>query len=167
MNRNLTWERVGTESKDLVQSILDHAPQYRMNVDGVTEAPNDGEESLKAIPPHCSMEQKHFLVLRIENIPIGVADVIQNFPETATAFIGLFLLQEERQKRGLGKAAYQLLEQHIRTQLGSKKIRLAIVDSNPVQPFWEKMGFIATGETRPHEGVNKKSIKRVMEKWLG
>jgi GNAT superfamily N-acetyltransferase len=166
MNNELAWERVELEAKDLVQNILDRAPQYRMNVDGIADAPNDGLDSLTAIPPNCSMEQKYFLVLHSAGHPIGIADVVKDFPKPGTAFLGLFLLQENQQKKGLGLKGYELLENLIRNELCCNKIRLAVVDSNPVQPFWEKLGFVATGEVRPHDGVDRKSLKRVMEKRL-
>ncbi len=163
---SLSWKRVGVESVELVQQILDQAPRYRMNVDGITDSPNDGKDSLAAIPPNCSTDQKHFLIFYQDDSAIGVADLIQDFPEKGTAFLGLLLLREDHQGRGLGLKTYQLVEDLARNQLQCEKIRLAIVDSNPVQPYWEKMGFIPTGEIKPHEGVKRQSLKRVMEKTL-
>jgi hypothetical protein len=67
----LVWERVGMEAKDLVQEILDQAPQYRLNIEGVTELPSSGFESLKALPPKCTLEQKCFFILRLDGAPLG------------------------------------------------------------------------------------------------
>ncbi len=39
-------------------------------------------------------------------------------------------------------------------------------DSNPVGPFWEKMGFKATGETKPYKGKARNSTVLLMEKSL-
>jgi hypothetical protein len=43
---------------------------------------------------------------------------------------------------------------------------LAVVEANPVQGFWEKMGYVVTGEVRPHEGIQVRSVKKLMEKQL-
>jgi GNAT superfamily N-acetyltransferase len=166
MSQTLRWEPAKEEDQPTVQAILDRAPQYRWNVDGIVEAPNDAEESLQALPQGCEKRQKHFMVLSHGGAPIGVADVIRDFPAKGTAMIGLFLLQEDRQRQGLGSAAYFALERIIRDGLCCHRIRLAVVDSNPVQGFWEKLGFALTGEARPHAGAKRSSVKRVMEKAL-
>jgi hypothetical protein len=58
------------------------------------------------------------------------------------------------------------VEGYAREHLAAARLRLAVVDSNPVQTFWEKMGFRITGESKPHEGRRVQSMKRVMEKRL-
>ena len=98
--------------------------------------------------------------------PIGVVDLIQGYPDADCSFIGLFLLREDNQAQGLGRLGYLELEKYAREHLAAARLRLAVVDSNPVQPFWEKMGFHTTGETKPHEGKHLQSTKRVMEKRL-
>lgn len=70
------------------------------------------------------------------------------------------------QKLGLGRNFYAMLENKMRQEFGANKIRLAVVDSNPVIPFWEKMGFKLTGETRPHEGRNRTGTTLILEKEL-
>lgn len=47
-----------------------------------------------------------------------------------------------------------------------KRIQLAVIDSNPVSGFWEKMGYRDTGASKRHEGANLVSSKRVLEKIL-
>ncbi len=159
-------QRVDLTSVALVQSILEAAPQYLLNVDGVTSNPNDGHDTLTALPPGCSLDQKHVLVLRLNGAAVGVADVIQGYPDPTTAFIGLMLLREDRQKGGSGRMFYQKIEEKIRRELDCNRIRLSVVDSNPVIPFWEKMGFTLTGESSPHQGKTIVSTKRIMEKRL-
>lgn len=154
-------EDVGT-----VQNILDAAPTYTLNTEGVSHDPTGGKGTLTALPPNCTQEQKHVLVIQSNNQPIGIVDLIRDFPDPCTSFIGLLLFRETTQHQGFGRKAYEAVEAYAIREFGSKKLRLAVVDSNPVQPFWEKMGFRETGELKPHEGHNLKSTKRVMEKSL-
>jgi diamine N-acetyltransferase len=157
--------RVHLDSAPLVQEILEAAPRYTQNTEGVESIPTDGVDSLKALPPGCTLEQKLFMVAYRDDQAIGVIDLIRGFPDSETAFLGLLLLRETHQNQGLGKSIYEATEK-VAINLGLKKIRLAVVDSNPVQIFWKKMGFLDIGIARPHEGRNIKSTKRVLEKLL-
>jgi ribosomal protein S18 acetylase RimI-like enzyme len=91
-------------------------------------------------------------------------DLIKDYPRPGTVMLGLLLLDENFQSRGLGKLLYEKVEDFSRNELSAEKIRIGVNDSNPVHGFWEKMGFTRTGESRPHEGLKRKSIVWVMEK---
>jgi len=152
--------------ESIVQSILDDAPAYSRNIDGIESDPHGGRDTLIVFPPDCTSQQKSVLLIEWEGQSIGVVDLIQDFAQIGTAFIGLFVLREAQQGKGLGREAFSALEDYAKKNLHAVKLRLAIVDSNPVQSFWEKMGFVETGEIHPHEGQNIKSVKRLMEKTL-
>jgi GNAT superfamily N-acetyltransferase len=82
---------------------------------------------------------------------VGCADVIRAFPDSATAFIGLFLIAELQQRKGIGRSAYFLLEDSLRSWRECSRILLAVVRANGgVLGFWESVGFVQTGETRPY-----------------
>jgi hypothetical protein len=58
-----------------------------MNVDGISENPNDGVECLISLPPNCPMESlNYFFILHSHGMPIGVADVMQDYPKSGKAF---------------------------------------------------------------------------------
>jgi GNAT superfamily N-acetyltransferase len=162
----LTLERVGLESEFLVQEILEAAPNYTLNTDGVRSIPGDGRETLTALPSGCLLSQKHVLVLRYDGRAIGVADVIQDYPDKSTAHLGLMLLREDAHGKGIGREFYRMIEKMVVEELRCAKVRLSVVDSNSVGPFWEKQGFRMTGESRPHKGRALQSVKRVMEKTI-
>jgi GNAT superfamily N-acetyltransferase len=166
VSETLRLERVDLSAERLVQSILEAAPAYTLNTEGVASIPTDGRDTLTALPPNCSSEQKHVLVLCRGDLPVGVADIIQGYPDPKTAFLGLMLLREDQQGQGLGARFYRELETRIREEMNCTWVRLAVVDSNPVVPFWEKQGFRLTGDVKSHEGRNLRSQKRVMEKSL-
>lgn len=163
---SLRLERVNIEKAPLIQEILDHAPQYSRNTEGTDPEPDAATNLFTALPPHCTQAQKHVLVIRHDEQAIGVIDLIQGYPDDDCSFIGLFLLREDNQAQGLGRLGYQAVEDYAREYLVAARLRLAVVDSNPAQEFWEKMGFRATGEIKPHHGNRIQSTKRVMEKRL-
>jgi len=162
---NLELRRVHLDSASLIQEILESAPNYTRNTEGVENIPSDGIDSLNAIPEGCKHDQKYFMVVYQGDDDIGVVDLIFGFPDHETAFLGLLLLRESHQGTGLGKETYLAVESLVREK-GFRKVRLAVVDSNPVQRFWEKLGFRETGVVRSHEGRNLRSTKRVLEKRL-
>lgn len=72
--------------------------------------------------------------------------MILNWPEKNKAHIGLLLLGESFQGKGLGVKSYNLLEKYIKDQ-GIQMIRISVVESNPVEDYWIKMGFERTGRS--------------------
>lgn len=153
------------EDSPRIQAVLDQAPTYTMNTEGVPMSPSGAQETLRTIPPGFSFDRKRVFLIQSGGEDVGVADVLEGFPSQGIAFIGLLLLAEPHQGKGLGAQAYQLLEAYVK-QNGLARVQIAVVDSNPVEKFWEKMGFLRTGKTSPHIGQKVQSVKRVMEKRL-
>ena len=49
MMKEVTLKRVGLEAEALVQEILDAAPTYTRNTDGIDRDPNGGRDTLMAL----------------------------------------------------------------------------------------------------------------------
>jgi len=162
----VSLREVGLESANEVQAIIDAAPIFSENVEGVTHDPEYARRDLQALPPGCDKDQKHFFIIQNAGTNIGVADLVRDYPKPGTTFLGLLLLAEFWQGKGAGRAAYQLLEDFAETKLSARKLRLAYNDTNPVGTFWEKMGFKLTGETKAYKGQSRDSNVHLMEKDL-
>lgn len=141
---NIELSIVNPNEHERIQIILDEAPTYHMNTEGIHPIPNAGRETLTALPEGFNGKLKHVLVLTLHGEDIGVVDLLENFPEKGTAFLGLLLLKESHQGKGLGRLCFLEVQKYIMS-LDCQRIRIAVVDSNPVEPFWEKMGFQRTG----------------------
>ena len=91
---------------------------------------------------------------------VGCADVIRGYPVPGTATVGLFLIVESWQRRGIGSQAFRLVEESARKWGRCDRIRIGVVRSNEqVMRFWLRHGFRPTGETRPwREGPAKSEI---------
>lgn len=97
---------------------------------------------------------------------VGLVDLAAGYPSDHTVFLGLLAVVENRQRSGIGRAAYEAVEAFAFRELNARKMRLAVVESNPVSGFWQKMGFSETGEVRMHLGVKRESRIHLMEKDL-
>jgi RimJ/RimL family protein N-acetyltransferase len=149
----------------IVQQILEEAPQYSINVSGEKPDHESGEEVFRAIPPNFEYKDKHVLGVYSDSSPIGVIDLLIGYPSKEKVFIGLLLISEKHQKKGLGTQAYSELEKYIRQYPSIKTVRLSVVESNGwVLKFWEELGFAKTGESRPYENKTVRSTAVLLEK---
>lgn len=80
---------------------------------------------------------------------IGMVMALRGWRYPEQALIGLLLLSERWQGKGLGRSVYEAIESIIRSWPGMRVVRIGIIASNtPAFPFWHRMGFRETGERR-------------------
>jgi ribosomal protein S18 acetylase RimI-like enzyme len=156
-----------SDNIDLVQKIFENAPEYFINVTGDVAVVGDSEEAFNALPLNLDLEMKHVLGIYFEDSLIGMIDCLIGYPVLEKAYIGLFILDETYQGRGFGKQSYDELEEYLSSYPMLRSVRLSVVESNDkVLKFWQKMGFVFTGEVKnySYKKINSKSI--LMEKKL-
>ncbi|CAM3342954.1 N-acetyltransferase domain-containing protein [Streptococcus pluranimalium] len=103
-------------------------------------------DDMTKLPPGKRREDKHFVGYFDKDKLIAVLDLVEGYPSEEKAFIGLFMLDKAYQGKGLGsQLIVELLESLMRQ---FKILRLGYVATNsPAKAFWEKQGFVPTGET--------------------
>ncbi len=148
----VSLEPIGLADEHTVDQLLDRLTTYSMRVDGVLKKENGARHLLTAGPPGYPSATKHVFIVMHGGEPVGLIDVIHGYPRAGVAFIGLLAIAEDRHGQGLGRAAYGLLENFARIRLRASTMRLVIVDANPVEEFWRRMGFERTGEVRRYTG---------------
>ncbi len=100
---------------------------------------------MAALPPRTTYEDKYYLGIYDEEKLIAVMDLILNYPNENTAFVGFFMVSAKRQKRGLGSALVKDLLACLFNE-GYEFTRLGYVKGNPqARAFWYKNGFVETG----------------------
>lgn len=135
----------------LLQTILEGAPDYALRATGREPRPGDAQAEFASLPPGKSASDKHTFALVEGDEIVGCLDVLRGHPDGTTAFVGLLLLTESHQGRGLGTAAWRCFEHYCEGWPEVAVLRLAVVETNrEAMPFWEKMGFASTGEVRPY-----------------
>lgn len=102
-------------------------------------------EDMKALPPKMTYDDKYYVGFFQNGDLIAILDLILNYPNADTAFIGLFMVDRAIQGKGIGSQIMGSLSGYLRA-LGYSRIRLAFAKGNPQsEAFWKKNGFSATG----------------------
>lgn len=105
---------------------------------------------MNALPPGMTIEDKFYMGFYENEVLVAVMDLITNYPNEQTAFIGLFMVNNRYQNKGVGSKIIQELKEYLKV-VGFDYIRLAYVKDNPQSKiFWEKNHFMPTGEEFDH-----------------
>jgi len=102
-------------------------------------------EDMKALPPGVGYEDKFYVGFFKDERLIAIMDLILNYPDINTVFIGLFMVDKSDQERGTGSEIVGECLSCAGTQ-GYSRARLAFAKGNPQsEAFWIKNGFVKTG----------------------
>jgi ribosomal protein S18 acetylase RimI-like enzyme/predicted enzyme related to lactoylglutathione lyase len=157
----IEMRRLNGSPEDIVtvQRLMEASPRYFLRVQNQIARSNEAREAFAALPPNTPPERKFCFGVYWAGELAGFADVILGYPDASYAYLGLLLFSESYQNQGLGRQAYQLIEEEISTWPDVKTIRLGVADTNDVGGFWRKMGFEPTGRRLPsHQPEIKASI---------
>ena len=133
-----------------LQRVLEAAPSYYLAVTGLPPGSAEAQSTYTGLPPDKTYADKFAWGLYTGGSMIGCADVIRGYPAPYKAVIGLLLLAQSWQGRGLGRAFAQLVEQAIGAWPEIECLRLNVAVSNAgAHAFWLKLGYCDTGEVKP------------------
>lgn len=77
---------------------------------------------------------------------MALMDLIFHYPDRKRAFIGLFMVEQACQGRGVGSRIIEETAGFLKRR-GFEAVRLAYAGGNPQsRSFWRKNGFVETGE---------------------
>ena len=103
-------------------------------------------EDMEALPEGKSYTDKFYLGFFDGCQLVAVMDLIVNYPETGTAFIGLFKMASQYQGKGLGSSIISECVSCLQKE-GFRSIQLGTDKDNPQSNrFWEKIGFLQIKE---------------------
>ncbi len=152
-----------------LQRVLEAAPTYALLVTGVPAGATDAQSTFTVLPPNKTYADKLVLGVFAADEMIGCIDLIRGWPVPTTAHIGLFLLAEHAQGRGggYGRRAFTALVALVCSWGTCDRRRAGVVAGNArVFPFWERMGFVRTGEVKPHRQGTVASEVIILERSL-
>jgi diamine N-acetyltransferase len=142
-----------------LQCVLEAAPDYFERVTGAPPGGAEAQSTFTALPPDKTYADKFVWGLYEGEAMIGCADVIRGYPVPEKAVIGLLLLAQPWQRRGLGRAFAALVEQAIAGWPEIERFRIGVVASNTsALAFWRKLGYAETGEVKQ----NPEFVREVM-----
>ena len=98
-------------------------------------------DDMKATPPGIVPEDKYFLGFFEGDKLVAVMDLVDGYPDPATAYVGFFMMNTEYQGKQEGTAIIHETMEYLKT-IDKKTVRLAIDKGNPQSThFWKKNGF--------------------------
>lgn len=102
------------------------------------------QEDMKALPPNTTYEDKYYIGFYDHEKLVAVMDLIENFPNRETSFIGFFMMNADFQGKGIGTLVIHEVEEELKKEFSY--IRLGYVKGNlQAESFWLKNGFKKTG----------------------
>ena len=136
------YPQLSPDSLPLVQRLYQRSRSFFELISGKEAAPNAAERLFVGRPAELSIEQKHVLGVFEDDTLVGVFDILMGYPNPDVGFIGLFLLDPDYRRRGLGSDAYRAVEQWFKS-LGLCEVQLGVQLNNKAgRLFWESHGFV-------------------------
>jgi GNAT superfamily N-acetyltransferase len=150
-----------------VQSLHERCADYVLRIAGEAPGPDTGRQFFAMLPPGKTRTDKHTFGIFEGQALIGCIDLVRGWPDASTAVIGLLLLEPAARGRGIGRLAFDTIEDQARAWPEVRQLRAVVIDTNALaRPFWEHMGFRANGQTRPHQAGTVTSTAVVLMKPL-
>lgn len=165
----ITIERIGVESAPVVQKIYDQSPSYFLNTEHAKASSDQAMKDLcDQVPEEKRTEsyEKIFALIRVNDEAIGIVDLHINHPRPGMIYVGLLLLSESHQKKGLGRSCFAKVEEFILLNTQCRTIRLGVSTDNDVEGFWKQLGFERNGHTYEWKGANRVNQVFELEKTL-
>ena len=151
IDASLTLRALSGDADEMaaLQRVLEAAPAYFETVTGLPPGHAEAQSTFTALPPGKDYDDKRVWGLHAGERMIGCADVVRGYPVRDKAIIGLLLLAQDWQRRGLGRAFALLIEKVIADWPEIATLRIGVVDRNTgALAFWRKLGYVETGEVK-------------------
>jgi len=152
---------VSEQNRDDIRKIYEGNPTYFYHLH--TNAQQElAQLDIHELPQGKTLDDKAFFMLYHKGEPLCALDLIVEYPDTVTAFIGFFMMNKAYQKKGMGTAIIHQLCSCLKSN-GFLYARLGYVKSNEESKhFWERHGFYPTGI----EVVQQQCVIVVTQKYL-
>lgn len=160
---------IGAEDVGQVQELIESDAGYAERITGYPPGAADAQSLLMGRPEGLAEGAKVVLGVFDGTRLVAVVDLLRGYPVEGKAFIGLLEVHGEYQGRGLGGAAYGLVERYVGASWPEvRTLRLAVVDTNAevATGFWRRQGFEPTGEEKPYRYDKLVSTVSLYEKRL-
>ena len=109
-------------------------------------------KDMAALPPKKTADDKYYVGYFDRHGLAAILDLILEYPNKDTAFIGFFMTDASIQNKGIGSTIITDLCAYL-SGIGIPYIRLGWVKGNPqAEHFWHKNGFEETGITCETDG---------------
>lgn len=130
-----------------IQDLYVRCTAFVELVEGRPPTSDEGRDLLHAKPPEVSDEDKLVFGLFEDGRMIGALDLLRDYPDPGTWYLGLLMLSPSTRNRGLGAQAYSATCKWVAAN-GGQAVRLVVQAHNDAAlRFWERQGFVVIGAT--------------------
>ena len=149
--------RAGVADAEVLQAVLEGAPEYFEVTEGEPPPPGAAERLLA--DAEADPDRRVYLLVPHAGGPAaGVLDLYLDHPEPGTAHVALLLFRGSCQGIGYGGETVAALA-HALARAGYHALRASVGDENPeAHGFWQHLGFAEAG--RLDRGVT--ALERVL-----
>lgn len=155
---------------DLAELIVlqNSCAEFFQLVHGRSPARADAEELLTDRPDGLPPEDKRVIAIRKDDRLIGVLDLLSNYPQVDSWYLGLLMLDPEYRGEGIGDAICEATFAWIARQ-GGRDLMLIVQEQNPAaRRFWSRTGFQSIGETVQRlDGGRQNTVTRMIRPLVG
>lgn len=164
------WTRELTQEKDIdiLQELCENCiDYYEMNGGRTEDLSNCGQDLFDDLPPGKDHNDKSIVGLFVnENTLAGIIEIVKDYPEEKTWYIGQMMMRREMRGQGIGQGFLQEYLKYL-SELNVNKIRLGVLQENEkAYRFWKRMGFKLIYERENYEIGDKTTTAYVMEREL-
>jgi len=160
-------EKIGEVNLEKALEVLEsNVDGYYMDKKGELPTCENLRQDIQALPPGCTGKDKSFLLLYKDGYPAAIVDYVENYPDSQTGYVGLFLLSRSIHRQGWGQKLFASLEQAA-IKTGKNRLELGCYEANRSGlAFWKSMGFreIRRQGRKGRDGVERQLLS--MEKLL-
>ena len=96
-----------------LQRIFESDEEFALRVTGHPPGPADAQSTLMFVPEGKSPDDKAVFGVWAGDELVGVLDLLLRYPDDETLYLGLLLIDRDRQGQGIGAAACQALERDL------------------------------------------------------
>ena len=113
------------------------------------------------MPEGTDAAQKNFLgFYDADGKLVAILDLITDYPQAGSAFIGWFMVEAELQGQGIGSQIFADIRASLEAQ-GYTELALGVIKENePAIEFWEKQGFVLSGKEEKKERFTVVTMNR-------
>ena len=142
-------------TKDTVRSIM------RLKV-AANQTHFVADNAVSIAQAYFQRENAWFRAVYADETPVGflmLYDDPNDKPDKPEYFLWRFMIDARYQGHGFGKRAIKLLIEHVKTRPGATELGVSCVpgEGSPC-PFYEKLGFVYTGEEDDGELVLRRKL---------
>ena len=134
-------EQIVMENLNKYEEIFFCNKEYFLLTDGQPATKNTCVETIKYCPNGFSIEKINNIGVSYNCKPVCTLFTLCGYPDDNTVYIGLFLMNEEFKRKGVGKKVIKALFNSC-SDTAIRKFCLSVQDNNVAgYSFWKSLGF--------------------------